>query len=68
MYRDERKRKAGKSRVKSFSRRDASLMNNLSAREGKVREKVMEGTEKVIKHKKREETTTNRSHDAAHSL
>ncbi len=28
----------------------------------------MEGTEKAIKHKKREETTTQRSHDAAYSL
>lgn len=33
--RDERKRKAGKSRVMSFSQREASLMNNLSAQGGR---------------------------------
>lgn len=56
--RDERKRKAGKSRVMSFSQREASLMNNLSAQGGRSKKKlVMEGTEKTTKHKKREETT-----------
>lgn len=41
-------------------------MNNLSAQGEEVKKKkvVMEGTEKTTKHKKREETTTHRSHDA----
>lgn len=44
--RDKRERKAGKSRVMSFSQREASLRNNLSARGEEVKKKgVMKGTE-----------------------
>lgn len=62
--RDERKRKAGKSRVMSFSQREASLRNNLSAQGEEVKKRVMQGTEKTIKHKKKGRNTTHRSHDA----
>lgn len=55
--RDKRKRKAGKSRVMSFSQREASLRNNLSAQGEEVKKKEWcKGQRKLSNTRKREET------------
>lgn len=63
--RDKRERKAGKSRVMSFSQREASLRNNLSARGEEVKKKRSDERDRKLPNiREREETTTHRSHDA----